>query len=118
MLTIRRDQLAVFTDLERRNFETRMIQHLHKCFPKQLEGTEDAELRGLIQYGVERSRSHRIKAERDVCRYIDLMVVFGRDFDVAPQHAWAAAILNDAGLRNSTKKMDRLFAAAKEHARQ
>jgi hypothetical protein len=117
MLTIRKEQMAVFEAAEMNKFVEHMLVHLNKVFPNQCQALGEAKMRETIQHGIKRAAAYGITAERDVCKYIDLMIVFGRDFDVAPECAWAGEILNDKGLRNPTKKMDRLFEAAKQHAR-
>jgi hypothetical protein len=50
-------------------------------------------LREFIQYGIRRAAHYGITAKRDVCKYIDVMVVLGRDFDKDARYAWASNIL-------------------------
>ena len=35
----------------------------------------------MVQYGIKRAAVYGFTAKRDVCKYIDLMILFGRDFD-------------------------------------
>jgi hypothetical protein len=114
MLTIRKEQLAVFGPLGKKAFEDRVFSHLKKVFPEQSESLGEPQLRETIQYGAQRAAAYRIISERDVCKYIDLMIVYGRDFDKDPNLPWAQSILQNQALRNPSSKMERLLQAAQK----
>jgi hypothetical protein len=118
MLTIRKEQLAVFGPLGKKAFEDRVLAHLKKVFPEQSESLGEPKLRETIQYGTQRAAAYRITSERDVCKYIDLMVVCGRDFDKDPAHPWAQSILQNESIRNPSSKIERLYKAAKKQETQ
>jgi|HubBroStandDraft_5_1064220.scaffolds.fasta_scaffold611122_1 hypothetical protein len=111
MLTIRKAQIAVFSQVEMQKFEAWMLVHLKKFFPKQCAAAGDPQLRDTVQYGIQRAEVHGFKAKRDVCKYIDLMIVFGRDFDTDPRSRWAGEILGRRG--NPGGKMQALFVTGK-----
>ena len=113
MLTIRKEQLAAFGPLGEKTFEDRVIAHLKKVFPEQSESLGEPKLRETIQYGTQRAAAYRIISERDVCKYIDLMVLYGSDFDKDPNLPWAQSILQNKGIKDPTNKIDNLFNAAK-----
>jgi hypothetical protein len=115
MLIIRKEQLAVFGPVGRKAFEDRMIAHLKRAFPEQVESLGEPKLRETIQYGTQRAASYRIPSERDVCKYIDLMIFYGRDFDKDPKLPWAQSILQNQNIRNPTTKIERLYKAAQKH---
>lgn len=112
-MIIRRQQIASLSKISAAKFEARTAEHLARCFPDECKGLGDDKLRELIRYGVEHAAKYGIDLERDVCKYIDLMVVFGRDFDTSADRPWASLILEDKSLANSTAKTERLFAEAK-----
>jgi hypothetical protein len=114
MLTIRKEQLAVFGPLGEKAFEDRVIVHLKKVFPQQSQTLGELKLRETIQYGGQRAASHGVISERDVCKYIDLMILYGRDFDKAPSLPWAESILRNQDIRNPSSKIERLYKAAKK----
>jgi hypothetical protein len=116
MLTIRQDQAEVFRQNALRKFEDRMITHIGKFFPKEFAALGEAKTRETIQYGIKRAKSYGIVAERDVCKYIDLMVVFGRDFDRDKRLPWARSVLEDPTLRGPSDRTDRLYKAAMENS--
>jgi hypothetical protein len=111
MLTIREAQLAILSTVEVEKFERWMVVHLKKFFPKQCAVAGDSRLSEMIQYGIEWAGRYGITARRDVCKYIDLMLVFGRDFDTDRRNRWASEILGRGG--NSSARMRTLLRAAK-----
>jgi hypothetical protein len=113
MLTIRREQLTVFSEVEVRRFEDWTTAHLKKFFPKECAIAGDVRLRNNVQHGIARARAHGITAKRDVVKYIDLMMVFGRDFDTDKRLRWAADIL--AQRRHPDYRLQSLLRAAKLH---
>ena len=115
MVMIRRAQMTAFQDAALRDFERRMVLHLSQTFPAVCEPLGDAGVRESIQYGMQRAGSYGIAAERDVCKYIDLMFVFGRDFDKDPSLPWAAGILHDDDLGDASKRMEALSDAGLAH---
>ena len=94
MLTIRNETMAVFSHATIKNFVKLTSAHVRKCFPTEYQSIGDAGLKEIIEYGMARAASHGIQTEREICKYIDLMMVLGRDFDQEP---WASAVLNDHG---------------------
>jgi hypothetical protein len=113
MLTIRQEQLAILSQLEVDKFERWMLAHLMKFFPKQCAAAGELRLRDMIQLGIQRAAQHRFTANNDVCKYVDLMVVFGRDFDTDRRFPWAKEILSRQ--RNPRAKMQSLQEAAQTH---
>lgn len=115
MLKIRKEQLAVFGPLGKRAFEDRMLAHLKRVLPAQCGAMGASNLRELIQYGTHRAAAYRITSERDVCKYIDLMILYGRDFDKDPALPWASSMLQNQAIRNPSSKIERLYRAAKQN---
>jgi hypothetical protein len=118
MLTIRKEQLTVFGPLGKKAFEDRMLAHLKKVFPEQTEPLDGLKLRETIQYGTQRAAAYRITSERDVCKYIDLMILYGRDFDKDPHLPWAQSTLQNQAIKAPSAKVERLFQAAKRQRKQ
>lgn len=114
MLTIRKEQFAVFQKVASQNFEDRMLSHIKKCFGKQMEELGQPRMRELIRYGIQRSASYRIRRQRDICIFVDIMILFGRDFDQDPALPWASGILHDKSLPGPAAKIIELQKAALE----
>jgi hypothetical protein len=109
--TIRQAQINAFSQVEVQKFEDWMVQHLNRFFPSQSKSAGEVQLRDTIRYGIRRAASYGITDRRDVCKYIDLAVVLGQDFDTGRRSRWAAQIL---GQRSSPAvRMKSLLTAAK-----
>jgi hypothetical protein len=93
MLTIRREQLEALRKVDVKRFEREMMQHLRSRFRPQVSTLSDDELENLIQNAVVRAASHDVTLEGDVRRFLECVAIYGIDFDVNPQHAWAGKIL-------------------------
>ncbi len=110
-LRIRPAQFAMFSEVEAQKFEAWVLVHLKKFFPKQCAAAGEPRLQEMVHYGVERAAVYGITAKRDVCKYIDLMIVFGRDFDTEKRSQWAGRILRDR--RSPSARVQALLYAAK-----
>ncbi len=109
MLTIRKEQTAVFGEASRRDFEDRMIVHIRKFFPDHFAALQEVKTRQLVQFGVERAATHGIVNECDVCKFTDLMVAFGPGFEEDPKCPWARKILTDPAKITPSKRVDMLY---------
>jgi hypothetical protein len=67
----------------------------------------DAELLELIRHGVGRARAHGIDTERGACKLLNLMFVFGRDFD--RELPWAREILDGARVHRGLSTIELLY---------
>jgi len=112
MLLIRKEQLQVLAASRRKDFESRLISHLRKWFPDQTAQLGETGLRTWISHGHQRAAEYGFASERDICKYLDLMLVFGRDFDTDPKYAWASLFLSGKSLHTPSVRMNRLIAAA------
>jgi len=112
MLRIRNEQWTELSSATQRSFEQRMVVHLRKFFPQQCEALGATDLQDTIAHGIERAKTYDIVTERDVCLYIDLMMVFGRDFDTNPNLSWASYLLQDPHVNYPAHKIDQLYDTA------
>ena|SRR5258707_8062168 len=113
MLTVRKEQMDVLDRDKRKRFVNLMVEHLEKFFPKRCATLGDKQVREWIEQGIDRAASYRIVSERDVCKYLDVMFVFGKNFDHDSQFPWAAKILN-LQFADPSGKATQLFQAARE----
>ncbi|OQY28744.1 MAG: hypothetical protein B6244_06175 [Candidatus Cloacimonetes bacterium 4572_55] len=109
MLVIRKQQMDALSQVVMDTFEDRMVAHLYDTFPEKCAEMGESSVREDIQYGVQRSAQYGIEAERDVCRYIDVMFVLGRDFDNDPSLPKIRAILIDQNIKYARTRMDTIF---------
>lgn len=107
MATIRGEQMKAFSETNDRDFENRLLAHLTTAFPAVAEPIGEKGVREEIVYGLGRARHYGFSTEQDLSRYLDLMFVFGRDFDLDPQFPWARARLRE-NFPRATLRMDAL----------
>jgi hypothetical protein len=107
-MIIREEQLGAFSESLILDYKRRVEKHLRRCFPNQCAHLTEGDIRKLIQNGIVRSAKYGVVGERDVCLFIDLMFVFGMEFDMSD---WAAQILGDPWRTDPTQKIDCLFDA-------
>jgi hypothetical protein len=112
MLVIRKDQLQALAASRRKDFERRLLSHLRKWFPGETAELGETGLLAWISHGQQCAAAYGFVSERDICKYLDLMLVFGQDFDTDPKHAWASAFLRGKSLHSPGVRMSRLIAAA------
>ena len=104
MLTIRDEQLHVFQESRRAQFEDDMVAHLRRRFAR-WPVAEDAErLRVLVRQGIETASTYGIKAAYDVRRFLEFAAELGPDFHRLP---WVAKVLSDPTL-SACGKMEQL----------
>ena len=96
MLIIRQRQLDIFREEQSTRFENAVLTHLERCFPSKLESMGEARARHLIRLGIDRARKYGFTTQRLVCKFIDLLLVLGADFDT--NLPWAATTLAEKDL--------------------
>jgi hypothetical protein len=94
----------------RADFIARMRVHLRRFFPSQCNALGER-LEQFVEIGIARARQHGFEAEREVCKYIDLMCAFGHRFHAQP---WAREILEDRFQPDPEERMRRLLDAGIE----
>ena len=109
MLQLRHRQFEELRAVPLEGFEDQMVAHLREHFPDDCRAMDDAALRVWIRYGIERAEAHGLSSQRDVCKYLNLMMTFGRDFDVQePTARWARPILGDPEISDPSARIERL----------
>ncbi len=111
-MLIRNNQMRALADQRTAAYESDVADHLKRCFPKECETLGEDGTRETIRFGICRARDHGITAKREVCMYIDLMVVQGRDFDSEP---WASEVLNGRRWKDPSAKIAELFRRANQN---
>ena len=118
MLTIRREQMEVLSAYMRQSFEDRMVRHLAQSFPAQCKKlapptSGDESVRALIRQGIEKAASYDITSERDVGRFIEVMVAMDPRFDEPGALDWARQILREKIL-SARARMDLIYQRLKD----
>lgn len=66
-----------------------LLAHVIECFPDRGAALGAAALADWIDDGMRRAEAHGLELERDICAYVELMIVFGTDFESDPRFPWA-----------------------------
>jgi hypothetical protein len=107
MLVIRDEQLRVLARVALPNW---IAKHLKQFFPRHCAALGEAGLRERVSDGIARAVAHGFTSDVEISHYIDLMFVFGTDFDTDPTLAWPQAILSDRTL-STAQRIERLLEA-------
>ena len=89
------------------DFERRMIVRLQQTYRAYDRDASHENLRRFVRHGVSRAAKYGIESEIHIARYLDLMVVWGHDFDSDANIAWAGALLQDVST-SAEEKLDRI----------
>ncbi len=116
MLTIRRAQMLTFEQAAQRRFEDRSLAHLRAVAPTHCEAVGEDGLRRLCRLALQRASGHGLGSRGAVRLYLDLMVMFGCDFDTDPQYPWAASVLAGGDGPDPMARAERLHGAAMDYA--
>jgi hypothetical protein len=109
MLTIRKEQMAVFEQASFKDFEGKMVEHLREFTPRHCEIVGEPAVRTVIRMGIERAMRYGFTNRGPVRFYIELMFMFGSYFDTDPLMLWAAEILNDPVIVDQMVRAERLY---------
>jgi hypothetical protein len=110
MLRVRPEQLHAFQEPLRRAYEDRLVLHVQQFFPERCAEVGKAGVRAEVRSGVDRAALHGITTERDVCKFVSLVFVFGPEFDV--KLSWARKMLALPEGGEPGVRMQRLYAEA------
>lgn len=108
MLTIRRAQMDALEREQCKHFEAQMTLHLNTWFAEDIAEFGADGLSAFIHHGIKRAALYNIVTEKDVCRYIDLMVVLGQWFDCEQVFPWVEPILTDVHERSADERLTAL----------
>ena len=109
-MKIRAQQMDELKRAALRRFEDEMVQHMKEFSPRHCEVIGEPGVREVIRLGMQRAREHGLTNRGAVRFYIEMMFMFGSDFDTDPQYPWAAEALDAERTPNQNERADRLHA--------
>ena len=107
-LKIREEQMKAFSEYMHASFDKRAADHLRTKHPAATKAMTDIELHSLIQAGVGRAGKYELTRETEVEVFLDLIMLFGVDFDARLQ--WGGEVLQNPDLARREK-----FECLREH---
>ncbi|WP_044889515.1 hypothetical protein [Myxococcus hansupus] len=111
MLTIRDTQFqSLSLDLQLRNPRP-YLDHLRQRHPEWVAEHDDAEALELVRGAVRSAHGYALSSTRDVCRFLDLVVIFGADWS-GEAHAWLHEALVGSTSETAPRRLGRLLQQA------
>ncbi len=112
MLVMRDQQMQAFVQNAKRRFEAETVRHISRFAPTQFEILGEKTIRQIVSLGIERAEKYGFTNRGPVRFYIELMFMFGSDFDTDPQYAWAAEVLCGSDPAGQMTRADQLHQRA------
>jgi len=94
MINIRQSQIEVFEEIASQQFEDEMVIHSKEFSPILCKVIGDEQLRLAIKYAIRNAEFHGFTLRGTIRLYIELMFLFGSNFDSDPQYNKLSEILN------------------------
>jgi hypothetical protein len=116
-LVIRKEQLDFLASIPRRAFETSLVEHFFRYYPKDCARLGEAPVRAMIRRGIERATAHGYHTREQAGLYCNLILMLGAGFDRDPQIPWAVEQLDDLVIDDPLERMRRLVATALQYLR-
>lgn len=91
-----------------RTFEGDMVFHIARYFPARFILMGETAALATVRLAIDRARGHGMVMKRDVCLYLNCMVVLGSHFDQDPKFAWAKELLGPADGGSPSERMTRV----------
>ncbi len=115
MVKLRKAQMDAFQAAAHSRFELEMLEHAKRFAPKHGEVIKDEGTLAVVRLGIERSKKYKFDNRGPIRTFIEMMFMFGSDFDTDPQYAWAQEILTDDAIGGQMTRAQKLFAKVSEY---
>lgn len=108
MLTIRKDQWKYFEDLSFQSYLDEMVDHIKEFTPQHFNNIGKENVKQIVDLGISRAAAYDLTYHSTVKFYLELMFMFGTDFDTDPQYPWINEILNEGADWNQVERADEI----------
>jgi hypothetical protein len=109
MLVVRKEQLRVLEEYSQGNFVREMVEHVKSTFPKHAASIGNDKVQEVVDLGIDRAARYGLTQRGPVRFYIEMMCIFGCDFDTDRQLPWAEAVLTNENIPTQMERADTLF---------
>ena len=106
MLVVRKEQIETLSGVAATGFANELVEHVKKFSPRHAQAVGDDAIRKSVDLGLERSRSYGFTKRGTVRFFVELMVMFGRDFDTDPMLPWANGVLTNESIKLEMERAD------------
>ena len=107
MLKIREEQMQAFEAAAMQNFEDEMVLHSQEFTPQLCKVLSEEQLRVALRRAMQRASSYGFTNRGPMRLYIELMFLYGSDFDTDPQYPSLGKILNAPG--DQMQRAERIY---------
>jgi len=108
-LIIRQEQIQALQAAVRGGFENEMVAHLAQFSPPLFKAVGEEQMRQVIRLGMARAANYGFENKGPVRLYLEMMLLFGSDFDTDPQYTWSAEILTNRDVGSQMERADFLY---------
>ena len=115
MLVIRNEQIEVMGAAVSGRFEESLVDHMKEIAPRHVEVIGDASLRGIVHGGIERANTRGFTKRGPVRFFVEMMFLFGSEFDTDPLLPWAQGVLTNPSIKDEMERADILHEAMIEY---
>lgn len=109
MLIIRKEQWQLFEDLSFQDFLDEMVDHIKEFTPQQFDSIGKENVRQIVKLGISKAETYDLTYHSTVKFYLELMFMFGSDFDLDPQYPWINEILEEGADWNQIERGDEIY---------
>jgi len=109
MLTMRKRNIAAFSESMRKGRVPRLTAYIRARFPHVFKADDEEKVRGIVERADAAAQEYGITDEDDVALFADLCVMYGDDFHT---ETWAQTVLRSGELTSMAKMFelrDRVF---------
>lgn len=109
MLILRNEQIEATRSPARQKFYADLVLYIKNNFPKETEEKSEKDLLKLVEDTVNKAQTYDIKAERDLYTFVNIVMVYGFDFDDRKETIWTVAYLTDKKITSPSIRINRLY---------
>jgi hypothetical protein len=114
-MRIRKEQMDILEQASLRRFEDEMVGHFRGFAPKHAQVIGEDAVRRVVRLGIGRASRYALTNRGPTRFYIEMMFMFGSEFDTDPMSSWAMSCLLDLSASDQMERADRLHAALFEY---
>lgn len=109
MLVIRQEQMEALGQISLGKFLNKMVAHCMDFSPRLCKVLGEEQLRVALSQAIDRADSYDFTFQGPTRFFIEMMLLFGSDFDSDPQYPWAAEILQKNDTSSQMASAEKLY---------
>lgn len=114
MLKINNSQVLKFKEHFVSDFENELLIHVKTYFQGHYQMAGEEGIRKTIRYCFTKCKQYKFTTKRNICLYLNNMLMLGSNFDDDPQYPWARLISKDIKFKDSVSHIDDISSNAME----